>query len=128
MTDSLSKPLREEIPEVAFTIIENRLGHIDDKIDRISDDIKEMKVLVKETVKAVQEDIGDKEREIAKLSFEVHDRCLAHQPILDAMSEHIKADKPVDHYLGKWALSVVVFVASIAGAFIVNRILNLANM
>lgn len=48
--------------------------------------------------------------------------------VCETVHEHIKNDKPMEHYMGKWALGLVMFVATIAGAFVVNRILHIVEI
>lgn len=47
--------------------------------------------------------------------------------VCETVHDHIKNDKPIEHHLGKWALALVMFVATIAGSFVVNKILNITS-
>lgn len=122
-----SKPLRDEDPRVAFTIVESRLENIEGTLSDISRSVKEMTNLVRDTVKEVRKDVEANRAAVDGLTSKFERNCDAHTKILAAAEDHMRTDKPMEHYLGKWAMGLVMFAATIAGSFVVNRILRIVS-
>lgn len=97
--------------------VERLTNIIEKKVEEIQKDVKEWRKEVDEWRRAADHQLQD-----------IHHCRADHQKLLDDLEHHMKNDKPVEHYLGKWALAVIAFVATIAGSFVVNRILHLTDM
>lgn len=119
---------------MSFVEIEHEFENISNNIARMNSNVEHLTHIVESKVDEIQDDVKAWRRDVdewrretdSQLKDIVHCRT-AHEKMLNSFEEHIKNDKPVDHYLGKWALALVAFVATIAGGFVVNRILNIMS-
>lgn len=121
-------------PRSSFLEIEHEFENMSSNIAIMSGNVERLANLLEKKVSEIQIDLKEWRKDVDQWRKETDDQlrdihhCRTdHQKVLDCFEAHIKNDKPIEHHLGKWALGVVMFVATIAGSFVVNRILSIAH-
>lgn len=113
-------------PDMSFLEIEHEFENMNISLWHISSNVEKLTGIVEKEVKEIRQDLKEWRKGVDEHIVEVNSRCAGHQSILTKMENHMVTDKPVEHYLGKWAIAVVMFVATMAGTFVINRILHIA--
>lgn len=120
--------------KLSFVEIEHEFESMSGNIAQMSANVERLTNLLENKVAEIQDEVREWRRDVDQWRKatddqlrDIHHCRTDHQKLLDGFEAHIKTDKPVEHYLGKWALGIVMFVATIAGSFVVNRILHLLN-
>lgn len=119
----------------SFLEIEHEFENISNNIAIMCGNVERLTNLLEKKVAEIQTDLKEWRKDVDQWRKQTDDQlrdihhCRTdHQKLLDNFETHIMNDKPIEHHIGKWAIAVVAFVATIAGTFVVNRVLHLMNV
>lgn len=121
-------------PDIAFVEIEHEFESMSGNIAQMNANVERLVDILENKVTEIQNDIKSWRSDVDLWRKATDDQlrdihhCRSdHQKMLDNFERHMREDKPIEHHIGKWAMGIVAFVATIAGSFVVNRILHITT-